>query len=460
MKISIFGTGYVGLISSVCLAEFGHEVICADINADIVQLLSKAISPIYEPKLDSLLKKHLSQNNIEFTTDIEYAIRHSEVLIIAVGTPSTSEGNADISQVLLIANNIANTIKTSKLILIKSTVPVGTNDQITELIKGILIQKNNPVEFHVCSNPEFLKEGNAIEDFFFPDRIIIGTNSKKIKNTINELYCYPPPFTQPLILFMEKKAAEFTKYVANAMLATKISFINEIANIAEHLSVNINEIQHGVGTDKRIGFEYLNPGCGYGGSCLPKDVKALIYTAKQHGYRPKLIEALETVNNAQKQILFYKLSKIWQNNLKNKTIALWGVSFKPETNDIREASSLYFIDSTLKSGANIKIFDPIALNAIKKLYKNNNHIYFANTPEDALKNADTLVICTEWSVFEKVPAKKIKDLLKYPIIIDGRNILNQNLMSEHGLLYLGIGKNNIDINKININEFINTEEII
>lgn len=424
MEIAIFGTGYVGLVTGVCLAELGNQVTCVDVDNEKIKKLKKGESPIYEPGLNELLKKNSSR--LTFTTDGSKAIEKCEIIFIAVGTPSNLDGSANLKYIEEVAQEIGKNIKKDKIIVIKSTVPVGTEGQVSEIIKKYYNGK-----FCVVSNPEFLREGSAIEDFMHPDRIVIGTSDHETLGKLTKLY---EPLNTPII-HTDIRSSELIKYASNAFLATKISFINEIANLADKFGANIEKIAEGMGYDKRIGFEFLKAGLGYGGSCFPKDVKELIHTAQLAGMDMKILQAVDETNTKQKLIPVTKLkNKI---KLKGATVAVLGLSFKPNTDDLREASSLAIIDALLYEGAKIKAWDPVAAKICKKIYPD---IEYTDTPEDALKDADAAVIVTEWDQLKSLDLKKIKKLMKKALIIDGRNVLDKAKATDAGIEYYGIGR--------------------
>lgn len=442
MKVSVIGTGYVGLVTGTCLAESGNDVICMDIDARKIEMLNSGQVPIYEPGLEELIKRNSSHGRLTFTTDMSAAVKKSDIIFIAVGTPPDEDGSADLKYVLGAAKEIGTHMNRYKIVVNKSTVPVGTADKVRSAI-----QKKTKMKFDVVSNPEFLKEGAAIEDFMKPDRIVIGVDSTKAADLMKELYA---PFvrTEHPIIVMDVRSSEMTKYVSNAMLATKISFINEMAIICAGVGADIDNVRKGIGHDRRIGFEFLFPGVGYGGSCFPKDVKALAQTAKDHGVDSKMLEAVETVNERQKKLLFNmilehfngktKKSKTAKKPLAGKTIAVWGLSFKPRTDDMREAPSVEIINNLMKAGATVKAHDPVALHEARKIFK--NKVTLVNDDYDALHGADALAVVTEWNEFRTPDFGKIKKLLKKPVIFDGRNIYKQNELRKMGFTYYGIGR--------------------
>lgn len=424
MNITIFGTGYVGLVTGVCIAEIGNEVICVDVDKEKIERLKKGIIPIYEPGLEELLKKNSTK--LEFTTNGPLAIEKSEIIFIAVGTPSNPDGSANLKYVREVAEEIGKNIKSNKIIVIKSTVPVGTEEIVSEIIK-----KHYNGSFTIVSNPEFLREGSAIKDFMNPDRIVIGTGDLSAFEKVSEIY----KSLNANILHTDIRSAEIIKYASNAYLATKISFINEMANLADKFGANIEYIAKGMGSDKRIGFAFLNAGLGYGGSCFPKDVKELIHTAHIAGMDMKILEAVDETNTKQKLIPITKLkNKI---NLNEATVAILGLAFKPDTDDLREASSLAIIDALLYEGAKLKAWDPVAATACKKIYP---EIEYAGSPEEACKDADAAVIVTEWDQLKELDLFKLKKVMKNPLIIDGRNVFDKRQAKDAGIEYYGIGR--------------------
>ena len=436
MKITIFGAGYVGLVSGACLAEKGHDVLCMDISADRVAMLQAGKSPIYEPGLDALLSSNQQAGRLDFTTDVAAAVAHGEVQFIAVGTPPDEDGSADLQYVLAVANSIGEHMDSPKVIVDKSTVPVGTADKVNATVQAALDNRKENIDFHIVSNPEFLKEGAAIADFMQPDRVVIGADSEAAFEKMREVYAPFIDDNHPLVE-MDIRSAELTKYAANAMLATKISFMNELSQIAELLDADIEKVRHGIGFDKRIGTQFIAPGCGYGGSCFPKDVKALIATAKSHDYQPQLLDAVESVNYAQKRVLVKKILQHFDNDIKGKTFALWGLSFKPNTDDMREASSRVLIEELQKAGATIQAYDPVAMEEAERLGLN---VTLTETKEAALQNADALVIVTEWDQFKTSDFDVIKQQLSSPVIFDGRNLFSLTQMAEQGITYYSIGR--------------------
>ena len=436
MNITIFGSGYVGLVTGACLADAGHKVFCVDIDKEKIENLNQSVIPIYEPGLEDLIKKNLNLN-IFFTTNAEKAIADAELIFIAVGTPPGEDGSADLKYVLSVAETIGLNMNDDKIVINKSTVPVGTVDLVQDTIQNKLTALNKNFLVQVCSNPEYLKEGSAIEDFMNSERIVIGTNSSFVKNKMSECYArYSKDGTK--LIFMSPKSAELTKYAANAMLATKISFMNELSQISENLGADISDIRIGIGTDPRIGFEFMNPGCGYGGSCFPKDVRALQKTATDSGSSTLILDAIEGVNSIQKKVLFKKIKNYFKDDLKNKNIAIWGLSFKPNTDDMREAPSIYLINDLIKKGCNVFAYDPKASIEAKKIFGMDN-ISFKSSKDEVLNGADMLVICTEWEEFQNINDMKYFKHNNIKVIIDGRNIYDPKEFEELDIDYYGIG---------------------
>src|SRR4051812_48652085 len=437
MNIAVVGTGYVGLVTGTCLAETGNHVICVDINIEKVKQMQAGVVPIYEPHLDQLFERNIKQGRLTFTTDLAAAIESAKVIFLALPTPPGEDGSADLSYILGVANDLGKIIKDYKVIVDKSTVPVGTADKVREAIK-----KNTKVPFDVVSNPEFLREGFAVDDFLKPDRVVIGASSEKAKKTMEELY---KPYVRQgnPIIFMDERSAELTKYAANAFLATKITFMNEIANLCEKLGADVDSVRIGIGSDERIGKRFLFPGIGYGGSCFPKDVQALARSAKEVNYDFKILDSVMHINEKQKTIILPKIKKYFDGNLKGKKIAVWGLAFKPDTDDIREAPALYIIEALLKEGANIIAYDPEAMANVKKLL--GDKIGYANDEYEALKGADALLIATEWSLFRTPDFEKLAKLLRTKVIFDGRNLYGVNQMKELGFYYSSIGRETVNV---------------
>lgn len=439
MKVTIFGTGYVGLVQAAVLADVGHDVCCVDVDEEKINNLKQDIIPIYEPGLEELVRENYQEGRLSFTTDAKHGVEFGKVQFIAVGTPPGEDGSADLQYVLNVATTIAEYMNEEKTIVQKSTVPVGTADKVKEVIQAILMKRNVSLDFDVVSNPEFLKEGAAIKDCQRPDRIILGTESETAEKRMRDLY---QPFNRnhDKIIVMDNRSAEMTKYAANCMLATKISFMNEMANIAERVGADIEHVRQGIGSDSRIGFQFIYPGCGYGGSCFPKDVKALVHTADLNDYNSEILKAVESVNVRQKQKLFEYIANYFNNNLQGKTIALWGLSFKPNTDDIREASSRVLMEQLWDSGAVVQAFDPEAMDEIGKIYGNEPKLTLVDTKEKALEGADALAICTEWHNFRAPDFELIRNQLREKVIFDGRNMYDPAMIKENGLTYISIGR--------------------
>lgn len=441
MKVTIFGTGYVGLITGVCLADLGNEVYCVDIDAAKINQLKQGISPIYESGLNHLLPLNQSMGRLHFTTDFAEGIHHGLFQFIAVGTPSSDDGAVDLCAVYDVAKKIGQLMEAYCLVIIKSTVPVGTADKIREIIRAELINRQLDISFDIASNPEFLKEGVAINDFMNPDRIVVGADNSRALDYLRELY-------MPLIdagkrfIVMDTKSSELTKYASNAFLATKISFMNEMSLLAEKLRADIDHVRIGMSMDPRIGEHFLFPGCGYGGSCFSKDIQALQKTAQDFGQELKILSVTESVNREQKQILVKKLNTFFKDNLENKIIALWGLAFKPNTDDMREASSRVVIEKLLSTGAKIQAFDPVAMDEARRLYGDNPDFSLGCHHETVLENADVLVIVTEWEVFRTPNFAVIKEKLRHPAIFDGRNLYDPTHLSGLGLQYFSVGRTN------------------
>jgi len=439
MRVTIFGTGYVGLVTGTCLAEVGNHVVCVDVDKAKVEGLNNGVIPIYEPGLESLVLSNHAANRIEFTTDAANGIEHGEIIFIAVGTPPDEDGSADLRHVLAVAKTIGTYLNRPAVIVNKSTVPVGTADKVKAAIAEQLIEREVNISFEVVSNPEFLKEGDAVKDCMRPDRIVVGTTSNHALEQMKRLYA---PFNRnhERIVSMDVRSAELTKYAANAMLATKISFMNEMANIAERVGADIEMVRHGIGSDPRIGYSFIYPGAGYGGSCFPKDVQALERTAKQYGYTAQILESVEAVNQRQKSKLFELVSRHFSGDLKGKTFAVWGLAFKPNTDDMREASSRTLLSLLWDAGAKAQVFDPEAMHETQRIFGERSDLIYADSPAKALENADALIVVTEWKTFWSPDFKKIKTALKTPAIFDGRNIYDPLEVEAAGLAYYGIGR--------------------
>ncbi|MBK5213976.1 MAG: UDP-glucose/GDP-mannose dehydrogenase family protein [Flavobacteriaceae bacterium] len=439
MKISVIGTGYVGLVTGTCLAETGNEVVCVDIDEAKIEKMRNGQVPIYEPHLDVLFERNIQADRLKFTTSLEEGLDHGDIIFLALPTPEDEDGSADLSYVLNVSEEIGKKIKEYKVIVDKSTVPVGTSEKV-----HTIIAKNAPCEFDVVSNPEFLREGFAVDDFLKPERIVIGSSSERATALMRKLYS---PFVRsgnPIIV-MDEKSAELTKYAANSFLATKITFMNEIANYCEKVGADVDMVRAGIGSDSRIGKRFLFPGIGYGGSCFPKDVKALKKAGEDENYDFKILNSVIEVNAAQKTILLPKIETYFNNNLKGKTIAVWGLAFKPETDDIREAPSIDMMEALLKKDVKLQVFDPEAMPNIKKLF--GEKLKYSESMYAALEGADALLICTEWSIFRTPNYEKLKQLLKNPVIFDGRNLYNINDMETEGFTYVSVGRKEINAKK-------------
>ncbi len=439
MRLTIFGTGYVGLVSGACFAEVGNDVLCVDVDAAKVEGLKRGVVPIHEPGLDELVVENHRVGRLRFTTDGAAAIEHGELIFIAVGTPPDEDGSADLSHVLDVARLIGRHLRQHAVVVDKSTVPVGTADLVRQTIAAELAARGVEVPFDVVSNPEFLKEGDAVKDCMRPDRIVIGADSETAIELLKSLYA---PFNRnhERLVLMDLRSAELTKYAANAMLATKISFMNEIANIAERVGADVEMVRHGIGSDPRIGYSFIYPGIGYGGSCFPKDVKALEHTARQHGYEPRLLGAVEAVNASQKQRLFDSIAAHFGGELHGRTIALWGLAFKPNTDDMREAPSRTLIEQLWAAGARVRAHDPEALREARRIYGERADLVLCDELYQALEGADALAVVTEWKAFWSPDFSRIRDTLGTPVIFDGRNIYEPQQVEAAGLAYYGIGR--------------------
>ena len=440
MKITVVGTGYVGLVGAACLAEVGNHVLGLDVNAEKIRILKEGGIPIHEPGLLEIVRRNVENGRLSFTTNIEEAVHFGEVQFIAVGTPPDEDGSADLQYVTEAARNIGRFMTSEKVIVDKSTVPIGTGDKVRAAVTEELKKRNVDIHYSVVSNPEFLKEGAAVEDFMRPDRIVIGTEDLKAIEVMKQVYA-PFQRNHERLVVTNLRSAELIKYAANSMLATRISFMNELANLAEIVGADIEMVRQGIGSDPRIGYHFLYPGCGYGGSCFPKDVKALIKTAKDvAGFDLKLLKAVEEVNDLQKFVLPKKIKKQFGESLKGKHFALWGLAFKPNTDDMREASSRVLIDELIKVGATITAYDPVAIDEGKRIFKDEKNITFADTQDEALKNADALIIVTEWTEFRSPDFALIKASLKSPMIFDGRNLYDPKAVRALGFNYYPIGR--------------------
>ena len=437
MNIAIVGTGYVGLVTGTCFAETGVNVTCVDVNAEKIENLQKGIIPIYEPGLEDMVQRNVNAGRLHFTTALENCLDNVDIVFSAVGTPPDEDGSADLSYVLAVAKTIGANMKKYTLVVTKSTVPVGTAHKVKDTIQAELDKRGVSIEFDVASNPEFLKEGNAIDDFMSPDRVVVGVESERAKKLMTKLY-KPFMMLNSRVIFMDIPSAEMTKYAANSMLATRISFMNDIANLCELVGADVNMVRDGIGSDSRIGRKFLYPGCGYGGSCFPNDVKALIKTAEQNGYPMRVLKAVEEVNETQKSLLFEKLEKIFNGDLEGKTIALWGLAFKPGTDDMREAPALVLIEKLRKAGCVVRAYDPAAMGESKR--RIGDTIFYACDMYDALLDADALMLVTEWKEFRLPAWGVVKKTMKQPVILDGRNIYDAKELQDLGFVYRCIGK--------------------
>ena len=437
MNIAIVGTGYVGLVTGTCFAETGVNVTCVDVNAEKIENLQKGIIPIYEPGLEDMVQRNVNAGRLHFTTALENCLDNVDIVFSAVGTPPDEDGSADLSYVLAVAKTIGANMKKYTLVVTKSTVPVGTAHKVKDTIQAELDKRGVSIEFDVASNPEFLKEGNAIDDFMSPDRVVVGVESERAKKLMTKLY-KPFMMLNSRVIFMDIPSAVMTKYAANSMLATRISFMNDIANLCELVGADVNMVRDGIGSDSRIGRKFLYPGCGYGGSCFPKDVKALIKTAEQNGYPMRVLKAVEEVNETQKSLLFEKLEKIFNGDLEGKTIALWGLAFKPGTDDMREAPALVLIEKLRKAGCVVRAYDPAAMGESKR--RIGDTIFYACDMYDALLDADALMLVTEWKEFRLPAWGVVKKTMKQPVILDGRNIYDVKELQDLGFVYHCIGK--------------------
>jgi UDPglucose 6-dehydrogenase len=440
MRVTIFGSGYVGLVTGACLAEAGNHVICVDVDAGKIDRLNRGEVPIHEPGLDVLIKRNSEAGRLEFTTDAAKGVEHGLFQIIAVGTPPDEDGSADLRYVLAAARTIATHMNRYAIVITKSTVPVGTADKVRQQIEATLKERNASHEYDVVSNPEFLKEGAAIQDFMKPDRVVIGTDNPRTQELMRALY---EPFTRQhdRFIVMDIRSSELTKYAANAMLATKISFMNELANIAERVGADIERVRVGIGSDPRIGYSFIYPGAGYGGSCFPKDVQALVRSSREVGHQPDILAAVEAVNKRQKELLFEKIRRHFgDSGLKGRTIALWGLAFKPNTDDMREAPSRTVIDLLMKAGVGVRAYDPVAGAEAKRIYADQSSFTVCRNAYEAAEGSDALVIVTEWQEFRSPDFERLKKLLKSPLIFDGRNLYDPAMVGRFGLTYYAIGR--------------------
>jgi UDPglucose 6-dehydrogenase len=439
MNVTVYGSGYVGLVTGSLLADVGNDVLCVDIDEKKVADLKVGKIPIHEPGLDDVIKRNVDIGRLNFTTDMDEAVSHSEMQFIAVGTPPDEDGSADLKHVLAVAQTIAERMQERKLVVTKSTVPVGTSDKVGQRIQEVLDKRGANFEYSTISNPEFLKEGAAIEDFRKPDRIVVGTTDEYAISEMRKLYA---PFCRnhDRLIFMDIRSSELTKYAANSMLATKISFMNELSNIADSLGADIEKVRVGIGSDPRIGYSFIYPGCGYGGSCFPKDVKALIATAREVGYKAELLESVESVNERQKHILYEKLHSHFNGDLSGKTFALWGLAFKPNTDDMREAPSRVLMEALWAQGARVQAYDPVAMDEARHIYSDTNQLKLAGTALDALTDADALIINTEWQEFRSPDWDSIKRSLTEPVVFDGRNLYDPDVLAAQDIDYYCIGR--------------------
>jgi UDPglucose 6-dehydrogenase len=439
MRVTIFGSGYVGLVTGACLADAGNHVVCVDVDAAKIERLKRGEIPIHEPGLDALIKRNAEAGRIEFTTDAVRGVDHGLFQLIAVGTPPGEDGSADLRYVLAVARTIGTHLNRYSIVVTKSTVPVGTADKVRAELMQTLAGRQAKVEFDVVSNPEFLKEGAAITDFMKPDRVVIGTDNPRTTELMRALY---EPFIRnhDRLIVMDIRSSELTKYAANAMLATKISFMNELANIAERVGADIEKVRIGIGSDPRIGYSFIYPGTGYGGSCFPKDVQALIRSAHEAGHEPQILNAVEAVNGRQKQVLYQKMLRHFAGNLKGRTIALWGLAFKPNTDDMREAPAVTLIELLLKAGAHVHAYDPVAAQEAHRIFAGRAGVTLAKNAYEAADGADALAIVTEWQEFRSPDFERLKQILKAPLIFDGRNLYDPAMLSRFGLTYHAIGR--------------------
>lgn len=439
MKVTIFGSGYVGLVTGTCLAQVGNDVLCVDIDARKIAMLQRGEVPIFEPGLEPMIHSNVAAGRLRFTTDIAVGVAHGVFQFIAVGTPADEDGSADLQYVLAVARSIGEHMSEYRVLVDKSTVPVGTADKVRATVQAVLEARGMSIEFAVVSNPEFLKEGAAIEDFMKPDRIVIGTDNPRATDLLRTLYA---PFNRQheRLVVMDVRSAELTKYAANALLATKISFMNELANLAERLGADIEKVRVGIGSDPRIGYHFIYPGCGYGGSCFPKDVQALERTARSVGYEAQLLQAVEAVNARQKQRLFDKIERHFNGDLAGRTLALWGLAFKPNTDDMREAPSRVLMEALWARGVHVRAYDPAAMEETGRIYVDQARLTLCTSPDEATIDADALAVVTEWNVFRSPDFIRLKATLKQPVIFDGRNLYDPVLLAREGFIYYAIGR--------------------
>ena len=439
MKITIFGSGYVGLVTGACFAEVGNDVLCVDIDQQKIDSLNSGKIPIHEPGLDEIVAANIKEGRLRFTSDLREGVEFGLYQFIAVGTPPDEDGSADLRHVLSVAESIGTFMKEYRVVINKSTVPVGTADLVRERISSVLADRKADIDFDVVSNPEFLKEGDAVNDFMKPERIVVGVDNPRTRELLRFLYS---PFNRSHERFiaMDVRSAELTKYAANAMLATKISFMNEIANIADRVGADVEAVRKGIGSDSRIGFSFIYPGIGYGGSCFPKDVQALERTAHKHGYHSRIIQAVEAVNHDQKSSMVKKIRGHFSDDINGRVFAIWGLAFKPNTDDMREAPSRRVIDELLNDGARVRVYDPVAMNEVRRIYGDCDEIFYASNPEEAVKGSNALVVLTEWLVFRSPDFDMIKRDLSHPVVFDGRNIYSPDFMEQSGFTYYSIGR--------------------
>ncbi|HNQ62629.1 MAG TPA: UDP-glucose/GDP-mannose dehydrogenase family protein [Syntrophorhabdaceae bacterium] len=442
MRISIVGVGYVGLVTGVCFAETGNDVICIDIDENKIENLKKGIIPIYEPHLEELVKNNLKEGRLHFTTQIKDAVDHGLIVFICVNTPQDEDGSADLQYVKQVAEDIGRHIEKYRIVVVKSTVPVGTCEMVRDTIAQKLSERGVDIPFDIASNPEFLKEGVAVDDCMKPERVVVGVEHSRVEEIMRELYA---PFTRTgaPFLVMDVRSSEMTKYTANSMLATRISFMNQIATICERLGADVMMVMRGIGSDSRIGPKFLFPGVGFGGSCFPKDVRALIKTAQEYGYNPSILEQVMQINEKQRAAFTERIEAYYNNDIKGKTFAVWGLAFKPNTDDMREAPSVYIVDRLTKGGAFCNLFDPKAMGVASKILEGNNNIRFGNNQYEVLKDVDGLILVTEWLSFREPDFERMKTLMKEHIIFDGRNQYNPKSMARHGFKYICIGRPNV-----------------
>ncbi|HOF56977.1 MAG TPA: UDP-glucose/GDP-mannose dehydrogenase family protein [Syntrophorhabdaceae bacterium] len=442
MRISIVGVGYVGLVTGVCFAETGNDVICIDIDENKIENLKKGIIPIYEPHLEELVKNNLKEGRLHFTTQIKDAVDHGLIVFICVNTPQDEDGSADLQYVKQVAEDIGRHIEKYRIVVVKSTVPVGTCEMVRDTIAQKLSERGVDIPFDIASNPEFLKEGVAVDDCMKPERVVVGVEHSRVEEIMRELYA---PFTRTgaPFLVMDVRSSEMTKYTANSMLATRISFMNQIATICERLGADVMMVMRGIGSDSRIGPKFLFPGVGFGGSCFPKDVRALIKTAQEYGYNPSILEQVMQINEKQRAAFTERIEAYYNNDIKGKTFAIWGLAFKPNTDDMREAPSVYIVDRLTKGGAFCNLFDPKAMGVASKILEGNNNIRFGNNQYEVLKDVDGLILVTEWLSFREPDFERMKTLMKEHIIFDGRNQYNPKSMARHGFKYICIGRPNV-----------------